>query len=173
MRSWGALAMALALAGTAHARIPEGVAPVLAAALVNGKPERDPVLLWQDNGAWVAEAATWAQLGVVLKPNETGDLTDTHLGVTLQYNAENATVELIIPADRKPAQQLTTRGNAMPAVAPAIGGLLVNYNLATQWTDGRQATSAALDLRTGGGGAWSPAPASSTNRPTGLRCAGA
>lgn len=151
MRSWGALAMALALAGTAHARIPEGGAPVLAAALVNGKPERDPVLLWQDKGAWVAEAATWAQLGVVLKPNETGDLTDTHLGVTLQYNAENATVELVIPADRKPAQELTKQGNPIRTVAPAIGGVLVNYNLATQWTDGRQATSAALDLRTGGG----------------------
>jgi len=35
-------------------------------------------------------------------------------------------------------------------VAPAIGGLLVNYNLATQWADGKQATSAALDLQTGG-----------------------
>lgn len=150
MRSWGALAMALALAGTAHAGIPDGVAPVLAAALVNGKSERDPVLLWQDNGAWVAESATWAQLGVVLKPGETGDLTDTHLGVTLQYNAENATVELVIPADRKPAQQLSKTGNTIPTVAPAIGGLLVNYNLATQWSDGKQATSAALDLRTGG-----------------------
>ena len=147
------LGLALAFAiGSAHAGLPEGAEPILASPiLANGKPAQEPVLLWQDNGSWVAEATTWQQMGVTLKPGEEGqDLADQALGVTVKYNPESATVELTIPADRKPAQQLTRQGNPVPLVSPAIGGLLVNYNLATQLTDGQQATSLALDARTGG-----------------------
>ncbi|OMG05156.1 hypothetical protein LN96_10260 [Xanthomonas citri pv. citri] len=126
--------------------------PVLAAPiLANGQPAKDPVVLWQQNGAWVAESTTWQQLGVTLRPGEEGqDLTDQALGVTVAYNPENATVQLTIPADRKPAQQLTRRGTRVSQVSPAIGGVLVNYNLATQIAGGQQATSLALDARTGG-----------------------
>ena len=57
----------------AHAAIPDGVEPVLAAPiLANGQPAKDPVVLWQQNGAWVAEATTWQQLGVTLRPGEEG-----------------------------------------------------------------------------------------------------
>lgn len=153
MRRGSVLGLALALSiGTAHAAIPDGVEPVLAAAiLANGQPAKDPVLLWQQNGAWVAEATTWQQLGVTLRPGEEGqDLTDQALGVTVAYNPQNATVQLTIPADRKPAQQLTRRGTPVSQVSPAIGGVLVNYNLATQIAGGQQATSLALDARTGG-----------------------
>lgn len=153
MRRGSVLGLALALAiGSAHAGIPDGVEPVLAAPIqANGLPARDPVVLWQQSGAWVAEASTWQQLGVTLKPGEESqDLTDNALGVTVAYNPENATVQLTIPADRKPAQQFTRHGNPVPQLSPAIGGVLVNYNLATQLTHGEQATSLALDARTGG-----------------------
>ncbi|KDE89395.1 fimbrial biogenesis outer membrane usher protein [Stenotrophomonas maltophilia] len=153
MRRGSVLGLALALSiGSAHAAIPDGVEPVLAAPiLANGQPTKDPVLLWQQNGAWVAEATTWQQLGVTLRPGEEGqDLTDQALGVKVAYNPENATVQLTIPADRKPAQQLTRRGTPVSQVSPAIGGVLVNYNLATQIAGGQQATSLALDARTGG-----------------------
>ncbi|EKT4065490.1 fimbrial biogenesis outer membrane usher protein [Stenotrophomonas maltophilia] len=145
------LALALSI-GSAHAAIPDGVEPVLAAPLLaNGQPAKDPVVLWQQNGAWVAEATTWQQLGVTLRPGEEGqDLADQALGVTVAYNPENATVQLTIPADRKPAQRLTRRGPLVSQVSPAIGGVLVNYNLATQIAGGQQATSLALDARTGG-----------------------
>ncbi|CEE84466.1 Fimbrial biogenesis outer membrane usher protein [Xanthomonas citri pv. citri] len=153
MRRGSVLGLALALSiGSAHAAIPDGVEPVLAAPiLANGQPAKDPVVLWQQNGAWVAESTTWQQLGVTLRPGEEGqDLTDQALGVTVAYNPENATVQLTIPADRKPAQQLTRRGTRVSQVSPAIGGVLVNYNLATQIAGGQQATSLALDARTGG-----------------------
>ncbi|MBH1788796.1 fimbrial biogenesis outer membrane usher protein [Stenotrophomonas maltophilia] len=153
MRRGSVLGLALALSiGSAHAAIPDGVEPVLAAPiLANGQPAKDPVVLWQQNGAWVAEATTWQQLGVTLRPGEEGqDLTDQALGVTVAYNPQNATVQLTIPADRKPAQQLTRRGTPVSQVSPAIGGVLVNYNLATQIAGGQQATSLALDARTGG-----------------------
>lgn len=153
MRRGSVLGLALALSiGSAHAAIPDGVEPVLAAPLLaNGQPAKDPVVLWQQNGAWVAEATTWQQLGVTLRPGEEGqDLADQALGVTVAYNPENATVQLTIPADRKPAQRLTRRGPLVSQVSPAIGGVLVNYNLATQIAGGQQATSLALDARTGG-----------------------
>ncbi|HID8536095.1 TPA: fimbria/pilus outer membrane usher protein [Stenotrophomonas maltophilia] len=153
MRRGSVLGLALALSiGTAHAAIPDGVEPVLAAPiLANGQPAKDPVVLWQQNGAWVAESTTWQQLGVTLRPGEEGqDLTDQALGVTVVYNPENATVQLTIPADRKPAQQLSQHGPPVSQVSPAIGGVLVNYNIATQIAGGRQATSLALDARTGG-----------------------
>lgn len=154
MRRGSVLGLALALAiGSAHAGIPDGVEPVLAAPIqANGLPAKDPVLLWQHgSGAWVAESSTWQQLGVTLRPGEEGqDLTDQGLGVTVAYNPENATVQLTIPADRKPGQQLTRHGNPVPQLSPAIGGVLVNYNLATQLSGGQQATSLALDARTGG-----------------------
>ncbi|MCF3490943.1 fimbria/pilus outer membrane usher protein [Stenotrophomonas maltophilia] len=122
-------------------------APILA----NGQPAKDPVVLWQQNGAWVAETTTWQQLGVTLRPGEEGqNLTDQALGVTVAYTPENATVQLTIPADRKPAQQLSQHGTPVSQVSPAIGGVLVNYNLATQIAGGQQATSLALDARTGG-----------------------
>lgn len=88
MRRGSVLGLALALSiGTAHAAIPDGVEPVLAAPiLANGQPAKDPVLLWQQNGAWVAEATTWQQLGVTLRPGEEGqDLTDQALGVSVAY----------------------------------------------------------------------------------------
>lgn len=153
MRRGSVLGLALALSiGTAHAAIPDGVEPVLAAPiLANGQPAKDPVLLWQQNGAWVAETTTWQQLGVTLRPGEEGqNLTDQALGVTVAYTPENATVQLTIPADRKPAQQLSQHGTPVSQVSPAIGGVLVNYNLATQIAGGQQATSLALDARTGG-----------------------
>ncbi|HHA2697790.1 TPA: fimbria/pilus outer membrane usher protein [Stenotrophomonas maltophilia] len=153
MRRGSVLGLALALSiGSAHAAIPEGVEPVLAAPIqANGLPAKDPVLLWQQDGAWVAEAATWQQLGVTLRPGEEDQgLTDQALGVTVAYNPENASVQLTIPADRKPAQQLTQRDTPVSQVSPAIGGVLVNYNLATQIAGGQQATSLALDARTGG-----------------------
>ncbi|MCO7474669.1 fimbria/pilus outer membrane usher protein [Stenotrophomonas maltophilia] len=122
-------------------------APILA----NGQPAKDPVVLWQQNGAWVAESSTWQQLGVTLRPGEEGhDLTEQQLGVAVTYNPENATVRLTIPADRKPAQHLTPRGTQVSRASPAIGGVLVNYNLATQIAGGQQATSLALEARTGG-----------------------
>ncbi len=99
----------------------------------------------------LTESTTWQQLGVTLRPGEEGqDLTDHASGVTVAYKAENATVQLTIPADRKPAQQLSQHGTPLSQVSPAIGGVLVNYNLATQLGDGQQATSLALDARTGG-----------------------
>lgn len=153
MRRGSVLGLALALSiGSAHAAIPDGVEPVLAAPIqANGLPAKDPVLLWQKNGAWVAEAVTWQQLGVTLRPGEEGqDLTDQALGVTVAYTPENATVQLTIPADRKPAQQLSQHGTPVSQVSPAIGGVLVNYNLATQIAGGQQATSLALEARTGG-----------------------
>lgn len=153
MRRGSVLGLALALSiGSAHAAIPDGVEPVLAAPiLANGQPAKDPVVLWQQNGAWVAESTTWQQLGVTLRPGEEGqDLTDQALGVTVAYTPENATVQLTIPADRKPAQQLSQHGTPVSQVSPAIGGVLVNYNLATQIAGGQQATSLALDARTGG-----------------------
>lgn len=153
MRRGSVLGLALALSiGSAHAAIPDGVEPVLAAPiLANGQPAKDPVLLWQQSGAWVAESTTWQQLGVTLRPGEEGqDLTDQALGVTVAYTPENATVQLTIPADRKPAQQLSQHGTPVSQVSPAIGGVLVNYNLATQIAGGQQATSLALDARTGG-----------------------
>jgi len=153
VRRGSVLGLALALSiGSAHAAIPDGVEPVLAAPIqANGLPAKEPVVLWQQGEAWAAEATTWQQLGVVLKPAEEGqDLTDQALGVTVAYNPENATVQLTIPADRKPAQQLTRPGTPVSQVSPAIGGVLVNYNLATQLTDGQQATSLSLDARTGG-----------------------
>ncbi len=153
MRRGSALGLALTLSiGSAHAAIPDGLEPVLAAPIqANGLPAKDPVLLWQKNGAWVAEAVTWQQLGVTLRPGEEGqDLTDQALGVTVAYTPENATVQLTIPADRKPAQQLSQHGTPVSQVSPAIGGVLVNYNLATQIAGGQQATSLALDARTGG-----------------------
>ncbi|MEW2894017.1 fimbria/pilus outer membrane usher protein [Stenotrophomonas maltophilia] len=153
MRRGSVLGLALALSiGSAHAAIPDGVEPVLAAPIqANGLPAKDPVLLWQKNGAWVAEAMTWQQLGVTLRPGEEGqDLTDQALGVTVAYTPENATVQLTIPADRKPAQQLSQHGTPVSQVSPAIGGVLVNYNLATQIAGGQQATSLALEARTGG-----------------------
>ncbi|MCU1187019.1 fimbria/pilus outer membrane usher protein [Stenotrophomonas maltophilia] len=126
--------------------------PVLAAPIrANGLPAKDPVLLWQQSGAWVAESTTWQKLGVTLRPGEEGqDLTDQALGVTVAYTPENATVQLTIPADRKPAQQLSQHGTPVSQVSPGIGGVLVNYNLATQIAGGQQATSLALDARTGG-----------------------
>lgn len=153
MRRGSVLGLALALSiGSAHAAIPDGVEPVLAAPIrANGLPAKDPVLLWQQSGAWVAESTTWQQLGVTLRPGEEGqDLTDQALGVTVAYTPENATVQLTIPADRKPAQQLSQHGTPVSQVSPAIGGVLVNYNLATQIAGGQQATSFALDARTGG-----------------------
>jgi len=153
VRRGSVLGLALALSiGSAHAAIPDGVEPVLAAPiLANGQPAKDPVLLWQQSGAWVAESTTWQQLGVTLRPGEEGqDLTDQALGVTVAYTPENATVQLTIPADRKPAQQLSQHGTPVSQVSPAIGGVLVNYNLATQIAGGQQATSLALDARTGG-----------------------
>lgn len=153
MRRGSVLGLALALSiGSAHAAIPDGVEPVLAAPIqANGLPAKDPVLLWQQSGAWVAESTTWQQLGVTLRPGEEGQgLTDQALGVTVAYNPENATVQLTIPADRKPAQQLTQRDTPVSQVSPGIGGVLVNYNLATQIAGGQQATSLALDARTGG-----------------------
>lgn len=153
MRRGRVLGLALALSiGSAHAAIPEGVEPVLAAPIrANGLPAKDPVLLWQQNGAWVAESTTWQKLGVTLRPGEEGqDLTDQALGVTVAYTPENATVQLTIPADRKPAQQLSQHGTPVSQVSPGIGGVLVNYNLATQIAGGQQATSLALDARTGG-----------------------
>lgn len=74
MRRGSVLGLALALSiGSAHAAIPDGVEPVLAAAiLANGQPAKDPVVLWQQNGAWVAESTTWQQLGVTLHPGEEG-----------------------------------------------------------------------------------------------------
>jgi outer membrane usher protein FimD/PapC len=153
VRRGSVLGLALALSiGSAHAAIPDGVEPVLAAPIqANGLPAKDPVLLWQKNGAWVAEAVTWQQLGVTLRPGEEGqDLTDQALGVTVAYTPENATVQLTIPADRKPAQQLSQHGTPVSQVSPAIGGVLVNYNLATQIAGGQQATSLALEARTGG-----------------------
>lgn len=153
MRRGSVLGLALALSiGSAHAAIPDGVEPVLAAPiLANGQPAKDPVVLWQQNGAWVAETTTWQQLGVTLRPGEEGqNLTDQALGVTVAYTPENATVQLTIPADRKPAQQLSQHGTPVSQVSPAIGGVLVNYNLATQIAGGQQATSLALDARTGG-----------------------
>ena len=148
-----ALAFALALAvGHVNAAIPDGGEPVLAAPIqANGKPARDPVLLWRHGDAWVAEASTWDRLGVTLRPDEAGkDLTDQALGVAVAHNPENATVQLTIPAERKPAQRLSSEGIPVLVLSPAIGGLLVNYNLATQRTGGQQATSLALDARTGG-----------------------
>ncbi len=148
-----ALAMALVFAGgPLHAAIPDGVEPVLAAPIqANGVPAKVPVLLWQQGGAWVAEGSTWQQLGVTLRPEEAGEnLTDQALGVVVAYNPENATVQLTIPAERQPAQRLTRQGSPVPTVSPAIGGVLVNYNLATQRTGGQQATSLALEARTGG-----------------------
>ncbi|KRG47793.1 fimbria/pilus outer membrane usher protein [Stenotrophomonas geniculata] len=153
MRRGSVLGLALALSiGSAHAAIPDGVEPVLAAPIqANGLPAKDPVLLWQQSGAWVAESTTWQQLGVTLRPGEEGqDLTDQALGVTVAYTPENATVQLTIPADRKPAQQLSQHGTPVSQVSPAIGGVLVNYNLATQIAGGQQATSLALEARTGG-----------------------
>ncbi|HIE1099011.1 fimbria/pilus outer membrane usher protein [Stenotrophomonas maltophilia] len=153
MRRGRVLGLALALSiGSAHAAIPEGVEPVLAAPIrANGLPAKDPVLLWQQSGAWVAESTTWQKLGVTLRPGEEGqDLTDQALGVTVAYTPENATVQLTIPADRKPAQQLSQHGTPVSQVSPGIGGVLVNYNLATQIAGGQQATSLALDARTGG-----------------------
>ncbi|PJL01854.1 hypothetical protein B9Y76_05570 [Stenotrophomonas maltophilia] len=153
MRRGSVLGLALALSiGSAHAAIPDGVEPVLAAPIqANGLPAKDPVLLWQQSGAWVAESTTWQQLGVTLRPGEEGQgLTDQALGVTVAYNPENATVQLTIPADRKPAQQLTQRDTPVSQVSTAIGGVLVNYNLATQIAGGQQATSLALEARTGG-----------------------
>lgn len=153
MRRGSVLGLALALyIGSAHAAIPDGVEPVLAAPIrANGLPAKDPVLLWQQSGAWVAESTTWQQLGVTLRPGEEGqDLTDQALGVTVAYTPENATVQLTIPADRKPAQQLSQHGTPVSQVSPGIGGFLVNYNVATQIARGQQATSLALDARTGG-----------------------
>lgn len=153
MRRGSVLGLALALSiGSAHAAIPDGVEPVLAAPIrANGLPAKDPVLLWQQSGAWVAESTTWQQLGVTLRPGEEGqDLTDQALGVTVAYTPENATVQLTIPADRKPAQQLSQHGTPVSQVSPGIGGFLVNYNVATQIARGQQATSLALDARTGG-----------------------
>lgn len=148
-----ALAMVLVFAGgPLHAAIPDGVEPVLAAPIqANGVSAKVPVLLWQQGGAWVAEGSTWQQLGVTLRPEEAGEnLTDQSLGVVVAYNPENATVQLTIPAERQPAQRLTRQGSPVPTVSPAIGGVLVNYNLATQRTGGQQATSLALEARTGG-----------------------
>ncbi|UGB16424.1 fimbria/pilus outer membrane usher protein [Stenotrophomonas maltophilia] len=153
MRRGSVLGLALALSiGSAHTAIPDGVEPVLAAPIrANGLPAKDPVLLWQQSGAWVAESTTWQQLGVTLRPGEEGqDLTDQALGVTVAYTPENATVQLTIPADRKPAQQLSQHGTPVSQVSPGIGGFLVNYNVATQIARGQQATSLALDARTGG-----------------------
>jgi len=153
VRRGSVLGLALALSiGSAHAAIPDGVEPVLAAPIrANGLPAKDPVLLWQQSGAWVAESTTWQQLGVTLRPGEEGqDLTDQALGVTVAYTPENATVQLTIPADRKPAQQLSQHGTPVSQVSPGIGGFLVNYNVATQIARGQQATSLALDARTGG-----------------------
>ncbi len=147
------LATALVLAGgPLHAAIPDGVEPVLAAPLqANGQPAKVPVLLWQQGGAWVAEGSTWQLLGVTLRPEEVGEnLTDQALGVVVAFNPENATVQITVPAQRQPAQRLTRQGSPIPTVAPAIGGVLVNYNLATQRTGGQQATSLALEARTGG-----------------------
>lgn len=65
MRRGSVLGLALVLSiGSAHAAIPDGVEPVLAAPIrANGLPAKDPVLLWQQSGAWVAESTTWQQLG--------------------------------------------------------------------------------------------------------------
>lgn len=141
------LALMLAVGG-AHARVPEGATPMLLLPTVDGKAKRTPSLFWQLDGAWHAEASTWAGLGVVLQPDETGALSAPLLGVELVVNEDDAVVAVTIPASRLPVQ--TNGRERSQALSPAAPGVLVNYSLSGLASEASQGASLALDARTAG-----------------------
>ncbi|MCD9126046.1 fimbria/pilus outer membrane usher protein [Luteimonas sp. C4P040a] len=133
----------------AHARVPEGVEPLLLLPTVDGQEKRTPAVFWQHKGAWHAEAKTWAALGVVLKPEETGVLPAAALGVGFDVDEGEAVVHVTIPADRLPTQEGARRGRSSE-LSPAAPGVLVNYSISGLVSGVSQGASMGFDARTAG-----------------------
>lgn len=149
MRIGGALLAMMLAVGAAHARAPEGVEPMLLLPTVDGKEKRHPVVFWKHDGVWFADAASWAELGVVLKPEERGAVSSVSLGVALLVNEDDAAVRVSIPAHRLPVQEGSEQARS-GQLSPAAPGVLINYSLSGLASGASHGASLGVDARTAG-----------------------
>lgn len=143
------LAACLCVIAPAIAAMPDGIEPAYLAPSINGKPVQNIAMFWQQDGQWFAEAGQWKSLGVQLNETEQGDLSAISLGIELKVDVASQTVDLIVPAERMPAQAKTRFAN-VPQLSPAAPGVLVNYSLAGRLTENSQAVSIGHEVRTAG-----------------------
>jgi outer membrane usher protein len=141
----------LLVAAPGFAQVPDDVEPAFLLASVNGQATTLTATFWQRDGKWQADAEQWLKLGIVLTDAErkVAVLDADALGVALTINQDAASVDLLVPIARLPRQTLG-QGPTMPELSDPAPGVLINYNLAGQFTQGTQAVSVGHEARTAG-----------------------
>jgi len=140
MRRWFALPLALlacpAWADTAFLDVS-----------IQGRPVAQAVMFERDGSSLTASADTWAGLGVLLRPGETGDLSSTTLGLTCRVDDLKQATSCTGPADRFPIQQTGRHQRAQASLTPSVTGVLLGYDLAVVRSPSGTAWSTSPDLR--------------------------
>lgn len=123
------LALALCASFTLHAESTSK--PQFLEVSLNQRPTNQTITFWSEGGVLIASTEDWKALGVVLKPSEEGKtkLSSSELGATIKLDEDAQTVDIVLPPERLPAQELSTNGRPKLKLADPASGVLVNYNL--------------------------------------------
>lgn len=141
MRRW--LGLALLISGPAWA----ASAPAYLDVSLQGHKVAQAVEFDRDGTTLTAPTTTWADLGVLLRAGETGDLSTTQLGFACTIDDLKQSVACTGPADRFPVQTTGVPRRKSPPLSPSVSGMLLGYDLAVASTQGRTVWSTSPTLR--------------------------
>lgn len=153
MKCRSVLFLALALALThAHAAIPEGADIALLEVHLNGKNTRETGVMWKDGSALIAEPAEWTRIGIILtKAEQRRDhISTVELGITFKIDDATQSVEMTVPASRRPKQRIGAMERQLSTPSPVAPGVIVNYNIAGTHSSSFSGVSVAHEVRTAG-----------------------
>ncbi|RDS85860.1 fimbria/pilus outer membrane usher protein [Dyella psychrodurans] len=114
---------------------------------MNGRAVGQAVEYVQHGVVLSAPAATWSGLSVILKPGETGALTNVQLGLTCTIDTPNQAVACTGPAARFPLEKVGAALHAALPTTPNALGLLLGYDLAVARTPTSTSWSSSQDAR--------------------------
>ncbi len=101
----------------------------------------------RDGSTLTAPTTTWAELGVLLRPGETGDLSTVQLGFSCTIDDLKQAVACSGPADRFPIQQTGPQRRPAAPLSPSVTGVLLGYDLAVASHQGQTVWSTSPTLR--------------------------
>lgn len=110
----------------------EDTSPQILEVSLNQRNTHQSVTFWTgEGGALTASTDDWKALGVVLSTNEASQtrLNTTQLGATFKVNEDTQGIDIELPLERLPKQDLSRVGNKR-VIAPNAKALLINYDLA-------------------------------------------
>ncbi|HTV84203.1 MAG TPA: fimbria/pilus outer membrane usher protein [Dyella sp.] len=114
---------------------------------MNGRAVGQAVEYVQHGDVLSAPAVTWRGLTVILKPGETGTLTNVQLGLTCTIDTPNQAVACTGPAARFPLEKVGAAVRTALPTTPNAMGLLLGYDLAVARTPTSTSWSSSQDAR--------------------------